>query len=305
MSSVKNIVITGASGFLGRHLLRRLDGDERFRVYALSSRAEELKETLGESAVSCLDKDALREERGRALLPGAMVVNCAYPRTAAGAGVADGLRYIQGVLEASVENGAAGIVNISSQSVYSQQRSGAATEETPVCPESVYALGKFAVELLLESVCKGSATRFTNLRLASLIGPGFEQRIVNRFVKQALETGTLSVKRNRQRFGFFDVEDAVSGICCVLASQEELWRPVYNLGGRGGYSLEEIAAAVRDTVKREKGAEVEIRLTDGDESGSTEICADAFRSAFGFSQEILLEASIHRMVLYADSCLTR
>ena len=99
--------------------------------------------------------------------------------------IADGLKYIQSVFEKSVEGNAAVIVNISSQSVYSQKRTEAATEETPVCLESPYAVGKYAVELMLESICRGSKTRYTNLRMASLIGPGFDQRIVNRLVRQA------------------------------------------------------------------------------------------------------------------------
>ena len=156
----------------------------------------------------------------------------------------------------------------------------AATEETPVCLESPYAVGKYAVELMLESICKGSGTKYTSLRMASLIGPGFDQRIVNRFVKQALETGKLTVKKNKQRFGFFDVEDAVSGIVAMLGTVEKDWKPVYNLGGSGVYTLVEIADAVKDAVKSEAAEIVEIIVTDGDETGYSGLDARLFENDF-------------------------
>lgn len=46
MSSIKKVVITGASGFLGSHLLERLRGDEQYEVYALSSKPDALRKRL-------------------------------------------------------------------------------------------------------------------------------------------------------------------------------------------------------------------------------------------------------------------
>ena len=52
--SSKKIVITGASGFLGSHLVKRVKDDGQYHVFALSSRPEELKEKTGGSRiVSC------------------------------------------------------------------------------------------------------------------------------------------------------------------------------------------------------------------------------------------------------------
>ena len=138
--------------FLGSHLVERLKDDEKYTVFALSSRPEELKEKIGGTAVEYLHKVAFKDSGE--FLEDAIVINCAYPRNSTGTVIADGLKYIQGVFEAAVENRAAAIINISSQSVYSQQRTEAATEDTPLCLESPYAVGKHAIELMLESICK-------------------------------------------------------------------------------------------------------------------------------------------------------
>lgn len=289
--SRRKIVITGASGFLGSHLVERLKDDERYEVYALSSKPETLREKHGGANIEYLYKDVL----DAAMIENSIVVSCAYPRNSTGTAIADGLKYIQTVFDAAIKFKATAIINISSQSVYSQQRTEAATEETPVCLESPYAVGKYAVELLLESICKGGKLAYTNLRMASLIGPGFDQRIVNRFVKQALETGKLTVKRNQQRFGFFDVEDAANGIVIMLESDAKVWKPVYNLGRDGAYALVEIAKAVKDILQEDCGKTVEVDIVNGEESVNSELACSLYSDDFGFKPQFSLKDSIRRI----------
>ena len=298
-SDNRKIVVTGASGFLGSHLLERLKDDERYTVVALSSRTEALRQRVGGGNTEYLHRDAILDGRAGAILPGSIVVNCAYPRASTGVAIADGLRYIRGVFEAAVDSGAKAIINISSQSVYSPQRAEAATERTPVSLESPYAVGKYATELMLESACRHGDTAFTNIRMASLIGPGFDQRIVNRFVKQALETGKLSVKRNGQRFGFFDVEDAVVGLMAMLATDPRRWKRAYNLGGREAYTLEEIAETVKSVLEsRGDGRRIGIDYEEDDCGGCSGLDAGAFYGDFDFSPGVPLVRSVGKIAMY-------
>ncbi|MBR6159160.1 MAG: NAD(P)-dependent oxidoreductase [Lachnospiraceae bacterium] len=307
-NSKKKIVITGASGFLGRHLVMKLaetGAAGEAEVYALTSRPDGLKEEMkavtGSERVEYLDRDAIDGKDAGRILPGAVVIACAYPRGSKGEDIADGLRYVRRTFESAVSNEAAAIINISSQSVYSQKREVAATENTPVCPESIYAVGKYAVELLLESICRGSDTSYTNIRMASLIGSDFDQRIVNRFVKTALETGKLTVNRSSRKFGFFDIEDAVNGILKMPGSDTRRWKPVYNLAGYGAYTLEEIAGIVKETVEKEKDTTVELDIRSSDETGSSETDPSLFCNDFSFVPECSLQTSVSRIaeVLYA------
>lgn len=296
MGSKKSIVVTGASGFLGSHLISRLKDDASYEVYALSSNPDLLKDRVGGENIHYLHKNDLFRDGANSFIENSVIVNCAYPRNSTGTVIADGIKYIQRVFEADVLNNARSIINISSQSVYSQQRTEPANEQTPVCLESPYAVGKYAVELMLESICKGHNTAYTNIRMASLIGQGFDQRIVNRFVKQGLETGSINVKNNNQRFGFFDVEDAVSGIAVMFDSDEKQWKHVYNLGSRGAYSLVDIAETVNKVICSESGKKIQINLTDGDESGSSELDSSLHADDFGFAPKISLEMSISRIL---------
>ncbi len=286
----RKVVITGASGFLGSHLVERLKG-ERYEIYALSSKSEELKKKLGGENIIYVHKDMLEAE----MMKDSIVINCAYPRNSTGTTMADGLKYIQKVFEAAVEGHAGVIINISSQSVYSQQRTEAATEETPVCLESPYAVGKYAVELMLESICKGTGTKYTSLRMASLIGPGFEQRIVNRFARRMLNQESITIIKQEKRMGFLDVEDAVSAIIAVSYADSCSWQSVYNVGNGRGYTVEEIYNSVASEL-RDRVELAPVVFEAGSDTSSTAVSYERLSRDAGFVPTLDLRESVERII---------
>ena len=295
MNSGHKLVVTGAGGFLGQRLVERLKDGGQFRVYALSSRPDALREQTGGRAVEYLHRDFIETDRAPELLRGAALVNCAYPRNSAGTEIADGLRYIQRLYWLAARSGASAIVNISSQSVYSQRRTEAATETTPVCPESPYAVGKYAVELMLESVCRESGTAYTSLRMASLIGPGFDQRIVNRLAMKLLRRESVTIVRQDKEMGFLDVEDAVGAIVAVLACPRERWAPVYNVGNGRGYTAEDVFHAVADVLRTRMEVD-DAALEQGSEVSSTAVSFERLHRDTGFVPAVSLHDSVERIV---------
>lgn len=241
MQSADKIVITGASGFLGTALVELLGGDERFIVFAASSRPERLF-PYRRSNIFVIENNHLLKNAD--ILSEAVVIHCAFPRNASGESLAGGLAYVRDVIEASCRNKAAAIINISSQSVYSQNRTERADEETPVCLESTYAVGKYAMELFTESFAKIFSIKHTSIRLASLIGPGLEQRIVNRLVKDVVEQKEINVTDSKRTFGFLDVRDAAASLIALAARKDAVWKSVYTLGNDKAYTVREIYQAI-------------------------------------------------------------
>ena len=291
----RRVVITGASGFLGSNLIERIKNSDEYKIYALSSHPIELRSRVQGNRVEYYFKDAVLGAQASDILKGSIVVNCAYPRNSIGTDIADGLKYTQGVFESAVKYGAAGIINISSQSVYSQHRADVASEETSICIESPYAVGKYAVELMLESICRGTKTRFTNLRMASLIGPGFDQRIVNRFVMKIIKQEPVTIIRQDKKLGFLDVEDAVNAILAVCNMKNCSWQSVYNVGNGIGYTVEEIYSEVVSVMK--DNVEIkDVMIETGFETCTTAVSYDRLQKDTGFSPKIDLEESIKRIV---------
>lgn len=280
-----NLIITGASGFLGSNLVCSLQGRDDVFIHAFSS-----KSAQNSKNVCYHDRNFIFTEQGRKLLNKAVVINCAFPRNTTGTQMADGLEYIRSLFEAAAENNAEAVINISSQSVYSSVREVPADESTPPCLDTTYAVGKYASELLLESICRNIP--HTNIRLASLIGAGFNQRIVNRFVMQALETGSLTVKENKKIFSFMDISDAAAGIISMLDSDFSKWKPVYNLGTDNAYSLTDIARTVNEVISERENISINISTEHNEDTGSSSLCNDLFLSDFGYKAETELKQSV-------------
>ncbi|MDE6784217.1 MAG: NAD(P)-dependent oxidoreductase, partial [Ruminococcus sp.] len=132
----------------------------------------------------------------------------------------------------------------------------------------------------------------THLRMASLIGEGFNQRIVNRFVDKALRMEPLTVDDSLQKFGFLDVRDAAEAIRCILTMDAANWKPVYNVGSDSGYTLIEIIQAVKEVFTQEHLSFPDILTVESDNTGSTELDTCLLKTDSGFQTMYSLKESI-------------
>lgn len=235
------ILVTGAGGFLGNRLAEYILQNTNHQLTVLTSQIEKF------SAVYSIYNDRINVIENRKLEKIIwskidILINCAFPRNADGIQMAEGLGFISDILFRAAKGGVGLVINISSQSVYGQKRLQPATEQTELNLETQYAVGKYATELLTNTICH--STPHTNIRLASLIGAGFEQRITNKFVGQALAGKSIYIEGGSQRFGFLDVRDAVSGLAALIENNMEILNEEYNLGTNESYTLEEIVENV-------------------------------------------------------------
>ena len=295
----KTVMVTGAGGFLGKNLIVELVSNNH-TVFAVTSKSEE---ELGVNGLSAVVPNRDFKTIARLLDETDVLVNCAFPRNVDGYKLADGMDYLQKLFAVAGASQVGAVVNISSQSVYSQTRTEPAREDTPVCLESTYAVAKYASEQLLEAYCNDKP--HTNIRLASLIGLGFDQRVVNKMVKKALAGEELLVLENGSRFAYLDVVDAVSGILALCSSDSSKWLHAYNLGPDGYVTLTEIANLVLREVNASNGEASGVRVeTSENAPTSSELDSSLFRNSFGWAPVVGLEDSIHAITKQLmETCL--
>lgn len=273
------VLITGGGGFLGQHLISDVLACGKHEVYAMSSQKEVLNEKFGQSGhFKVVDS-----------VPGDLdvLISCAFPRNADGLSLANGLDYISALYKEAVCMNVKSVVNISSQSVYSSQRQTAADESEAVNLESKYAVGKYAVELLTNSIFSGIP--HTNIRMASLIGVGFDQRITNKFVKQVVAGNDLRIVGGRQQYGFLDVRDAASAIIKVALADPAHWDEVYNLGTDGAYTLEEIANCVVAVGARLFGKNASVQVGEEAPWFGSALDSSRLKKQLGWEPKLSLE----------------
>lgn len=284
---MKKIAISGAGGFLGGYLIRTMQCQD-VDIIALSSRPQKFEQTVhlcrvgrdAFDAVGWSDVDVL--------------INCAFPRKTDPLTIAGGLRYTEQLLRAAVDGGVRAVIHISSQSVYDANRQHPAGETDPPAPSSGYALGKYASELLADALCRDIP--HTDVRMASLIGPHFDQRAVNKMVLAALKGDDLQVIGGNRKMGFLDVRDAADALIRMAGSDPSAWKPVYNLGITGGYTAEEIAQVVARTLRDMGYAVPKIYRQPGEDSRQSTLDCTQFYSDFGWRPSCSLEDSVREII---------
>jgi GDP-4-dehydro-6-deoxy-D-mannose reductase len=221
-----NVLVTGATGFAGRHLCRRLLALGHDVVGTTIDAADRAPHPLVVCDVT--DGDAV-DETVREAGPDAVVHLAAIASVRAANAMAPvafdtNVRGAQHVLESTIAHAAgATFLAISSAEVYGRVAPAdlPLRETQPVAPTHVYGITKAA----LESLCRayGDRLRIVILRPFNHIGPGQSAAFVSSsFAKQiadieagrvepVLRVGNLGAQRD-----FTDVRDMVEAYCLAL-----------------------------------------------------------------------------------------
>lgn len=279
MNQIKTVLVTGAGGFLGSHLLTQLLESD-YQVQALSSQKAAIEKQYGNrvKAYDFADFDAGELAWGNV----DCVIHCAFATQSERKHLAESLAFTQSVFLQAAKAGVSRVINFSTRSVYGADASLQTDEKAAINPINEYGLAKYASELVLEGIAKQSNMHYINLRLSSLLGAGYDVRLVNKFVKAAMETGEIKIVGGKQSFSFMDVRDAVSAVILLLSDNSQHWNKTYNLGSNKQYTITELAQIVASEVKKATGKEVAVNVEEKDIALTAGMDSSAFYRDFGW-----------------------
>lgn len=265
MHQERSVLITGAGGFLGGELIEQLSQKANYKIIALTSNKDKVMTRFSNiDNLECFNI----EEWKRGVLPLSEIdtlIHCAFARGyRLTQEIAESLQFTNELFRTAFEKKVLNIINISSQAVYGKTNKPLWEEKTPVAPESVYGISKYASELLGNniSIMSGNQTKSTNLRLASLTGgkEGLKLEVISKFVDKALKSETIKIIGGKQIFSYIDVRDAAAGIISLLSINSKEWKNVYNLGSNKRYCIVDIARLVAEVAKEYTNNSVSIQI---------------------------------------------
>ncbi len=189
------IAVTGATGFIGGHLVRRVAA-QGAQVKALArSHADPLLD-LGKLPIDWIHGDLLHSDSLRELTTGAdCVVHAAADTrlTNRDSVIRTGVHASKALFQAASAAGVRTFVFLSTFDVYFGAMDRFADEATPVKPyDDLYGDSKIAAEQALEALAANSQTRLVILRLPAVLGPG-SQRWCRDLVRSDGRPGTMFV----------------------------------------------------------------------------------------------------------------
>jgi nucleoside-diphosphate-sugar epimerase len=304
-----SVLITGAAGFIGRRLSRRLVGLGAEVV------GVDIAEWADFPGRRWLQKDV---SALTAADLGAMPIDIVFHLPAlvgVAAAASDGARTtasilapLERMLELSPVVRTGAFVFVSSSEVYGEGGRRLLEESAELRPLSAYGQAKAAAEGRVREWCASSEIPGAIIRPFNVYGPGQRSEfVVSAFARSAVRGIDLELVGDgaQTRTPTF-VDDFLTGLIAAsaLAGPD---CPVYNIAGTETVTIRQLA----DEVIRQTGSSLDIRSVDPEELGrprSIEIrfrepARDRARAALGFVAKVPLSEGIARVIEYERSVL--
>lgn len=247
---------------------RYADSKNRVRCYTLESFSDYAK-TSGESFDVCINAGFARSSLGRPLV--------------------DSLEFTFQLAALVKQLEVKKFINISSQSIYGKDTEPLWTEQTPLAPDYMYALGKYNTELITRIVLSDSKVNWTNIRLSSVCE---NARFMNVFVKNALSGTPIHLTAGNQGCSFIDVRDVASALIKVIESEINHFDEAYNLGTAEMFTIREIAQKVKRIGDEKYGTSVVITEETNDNNVKIGMDNTLFKQTFGWHPQYSMDDMI-------------
>lgn len=293
---MNTVLVTGANGFLGDCLVNKLISLDNYQLFTLSRNKGQLKEKYQEAQLTHFDVEDFYQNR-ICFDKIDVVIHCAFARANEGTELAKSLDLAKDIFETALKSNC-NMINISSRSVYGQNPDIPWTEDSIVCPDNLYALAKYSSELVLESCFKSSdLSKVTNIRLAGLVSPAFNDRIVNKFIDNTIKGLPINIVGGNQQFAYLDIKDAASGLIALL-NKKGNWKSCYNLGSTKTYSIIEIASIVESVSKEFDIPKVVINITKSEAKLLADMDSSLYYTDTNWKPEYDMEAIVREIFNY-------
>ena len=223
---MNEILITGVTGFIGKHLLRRLDGQKNIRIRALVHKKPDTG-LLNKDNISVVEGDLTRRETlDKFCVRGATLVNLAYlggrPRQ-------DNLAAINNLLEACEKAGIKRFIHCSSAAVFGRVSNDMVTEDTVCTPSNEYEATKLEIEKAILERASGKF-EIIILRPTAVFGPGGKNLLkLAGDLKSGNKTANYlkSCLFNTRKMNLVSVYNVVSAVELFINTEEKIGCDIY------------------------------------------------------------------------------
>lgn len=219
---MNKIVVIGASGFIGKHLLTELLRLGGFSIKILSRSGSLYPNDLTKPGVEVVSGDLCDPESIRSVLEsGCTVINLVY---LAGATPTKNLTFINNLLDACKAVNVRRLIHLSTADVLGRARGNLVTDSTPCQPVTEYGVTKLKIENTMLMMANDSFD-IAILRPTAVFGPGGKnlKKLANDLAtKSRLLNYLRSSLYNKRRMNLVSVANVVAAIIFLTTTTKSL-----------------------------------------------------------------------------------
>lgn len=271
MSSNKQVLVTGAAGFIGSHLLQQLVRDGAkvrafIRYNSTNSRGfldglpadiqAEIELVKGDLRDPHAVYKAVKHTSAVYHLGALIAIPYSYqhPTDVVQTNVIGTLNVAQAVLERNIPR----LIHTSTSEVYGSAQYVPMDEHHPLQGQSPYSASKIAADKIMESFYCSYGLPVVTVRPFNAYGPRQSMRaVIPTIINQALHRPEIVLGNLTATRDFTFVEDTARAFICA-ATQEEAIGQVINAGSGFEVTISELADKINHLI----GREVPVRLSD-------------------------------------------
>lgn len=283
------LVISGANSFLAKELISIIN--DQFHSIILITNKCNFSIKLNNLPITILDWSEF-EKYNISQCYYSTLLHLAFARSTDLDDLALSIKRTSSIFNWAVSNRLTKIINISSQSVYNKFRHSPAKESDPIIPCDAYGFAKYVSELLCRNIFKKSNIIFTNIRLGSVIGPMYKERIINKLLNFALKNKKISIIGGNQIFSYFDYRDAANALLYIITNNSNTLQEVYNLSSNEFFSLSTLGGYICNHLKAVSNMNIEIEIIKKDIYSNNSLDSNLFLNDFSFRQKYSIHNSI-------------
>ena len=252
MNKKISILVTGATGFLGKHLIQFLKEQPGICVFGISKKGG----VVGDVSVQSVDLSVGQEVSSwqketpvfDTVFHLAAIVPTSFYSEDTERSFFTNLHVTQNALSIAISNQAS-FIYASSCSVYGTSEAIPITENTLPRPDNAYSLAKYVGELMCGVVNARRGIRTTILRINAPYGPFYTApTVLNIFLRAALESRDITLLGSGERTQDFTyIGDVVQALWLAFRKRET---GIYNIASGQPVTMRELAETILDVVPR-------------------------------------------------------
>ena len=289
-----DVLVTGATGFIGKHLVRFLAKQSGFGLWCISKGGGQVDRIHVDSVDLTSAEEVAQWSRNKpafdTIFHLAALVPSSFELSKADELFLYNISMTQNMLSLAISDKSS-IVNISSSSVYSASNDVPLTEDTIPQPDNLYSLSKYICELLCNIAHMRYGLSAANLRISAPYGPSQRaQTVINVFLRAALESKDITLYGSGNRTQDFTyIDDVVQSIW--LAFQKKT-SGAYNIASGKSVTMCELAKTVLSVEPQSKSKIVYSGTPDSQENNRGEFSTEKARNILDYMPQTSLEKGL-------------